>query len=151
MAQVRFVVLACVLTAACANDDRGAATSTPTIPSTSPPRTGTPSGSSTFTIPSGTPADIVPLFDASTPLQPLVVEDTGDALITRFGDRGRDRHAREDVFAAYDHYLSHYWEYRTISAEIIDTVGRDPLGGEIRFEVTTQYKLSDNQAELRFF
>ena len=36
----------------------------------------------------------------------------------------RDRHAREDVFAQYDHYLSHYWEYRTVSVEVFDSVGR---------------------------
>jgi len=78
-----------------------------------------------------------------------VLEDTGSALITRFGDRGRDRHARENMFKAYDHYLDHYWDHRTISAEIIDTV---PYGGNtITFNVTTEYKLSDNEAELRFF
>ena len=111
---------------------------------------GTPTTSTTDTAITPT-GPLVPLFDASTPLERPVLEDVGYALITRFGDRGRDRHAREDVFAKYDHYLSHYWEFRTISAEIIDTVGRAADAGEVRFEVTTQYKLSDNEAELRFF
>ncbi len=92
---------------------------------------------------------IVPLYTDATPLEIEVLEDTGTALITRFGDRGRDRHAREDHFKAYDHYLSHYWEHRTVNAEIIDTI---PYGGStITFNVTTEYKLHDNQAELRFF
>lgn len=106
----------------------------------------------------GTPAglpttldELSPLFDESTDMAPPVLEDVGYALITRFGDRGRDRHAREDVFAAYDHYLSHYWEFRTVAVEIVDTVGRDPNGGEVTFNVTSQFKLQDLQAELRFF
>lgn len=95
--------------------------------------------------------DVVPLFDPEGTLLRPVLEDTGEALITRLGDRARDRHAREDVFASYDHYLNHYWEHRTVSIEIVDTVGRAADGGEITFHVTTQYKLSDNEAELRFF
>lgn len=94
---------------------------------------------------------LVPLFDETTPLEPDVLEDTGDALITRLGDRGRDRHAREDNFMAYDHYLKLYWEDRTVSIEIVDTVGRDPGGGSITFNVESEFKLEDQQAELRFF
>jgi len=41
------------------------------------------------------PPGYVPLFDASTPLEPAIVEDTPGALITRISDRARDRHARE--------------------------------------------------------
>src|SRR5436853_185151 len=48
------------------------------------------------------PGDIVPLFDGSTRLEAATVVDTGSALITRFADRGRDRHARESVFASYE-------------------------------------------------
>jgi CxxC motif-containing protein (DUF1111 family) len=91
-----------------------------------------------------------PLFTASTPMARPVLEDDGSALITRFGDRGRDRHAREDVFAAYDHYLSHYWVHRTVAVEIVDTVGREE-NGSITFHVTSEFKLADDQAELRFF
>ena len=150
----RSVVLALLLIGCGTDDTKPTDTSTPTIPpgSTTGSVTGAPTGTPTTSTPTvPTTGAIVPLFDASTPLNRPVLEDTGTALITRFGDRGRDRHAREDVFAAYDHYLSHYWEFRTVSVEIFDTVGRDPSGGEVRFEVTTEYKLSDNEAELRFF
>lgn len=91
---------------------------------------------------------LVPLFDASTPLEPEIVEDTPTALITRFADRARDRHAREDQFRAYDHYLSHYWEHRTAAVEIVDTVGRG--GNSVTFNVASQWPLSPIEAELRF-
>jgi CxxC motif-containing protein (DUF1111 family) len=95
---------------------------------------------------------LVPLYDATTVLEPDVLEDTPAALITRLGDRGRDRHAREDNFIAYDHYLKMYWEHRTASIEIIDTVGKVPPGeGTITFNVISQFKLEDLQAELRLF
>lgn len=102
----------------------------------------------------GIPIDetgIIPLFSEGSEMERPVLEDSGDALITRFGDRGRDRHAREDQYAAYDHYLSHYWEFRTISVEITDTIGRDPDGGEIHFRAWSEFLLEDQQAELRFF
>ena len=92
---------------------------------------------------------IIPLYDTSTQLEPAQQISTTSALITRFSDRARDRHAREDEFQAYDHYLAHYWEHRTAAIEIIDTIGRG--GDTITFNVTTQWQLSPNQAELRFF
>ena len=79
----------------------------------------------------------VPLFDAQTPLDPPLQEDTPTALITRLADRARDRHAREDEFGAYDHYLALYWEHRTVEIQITDTVGRG--GSSITFDVTTQW------------
>lgn len=95
---------------------------------------------------------LVPLYDANTVLEPDVREDTPTALITRLGDRGRDRHAREDNFRAYDHYLKMYWEHRTASIEIVDTVGKAPPGeGKITFNVVSEFKLEDLQAELRLF
>jgi CxxC motif-containing protein (DUF1111 family) len=74
-----------------------------------------------------TAADVVPLFDATTKKEPDTTERRADALVTRIGDRVRDRHARED--GAYDHYLSFYWEERTVAIEIVDTVvaGGDKL------------------------
>lgn len=89
-----------------------------------------------------------PLFGSRTPLEPAIVENTPGALITRIADRARDRHAREDQFHAYDHYLSFYWEHRTAAIEIVDTIGKG--GTTIKFNVTAQWKFSDNQAELRF-
>lgn len=71
-----------------------------------------------------TETQIVPLFDATTKLEPSTQEVTDVALITRIGDRVRDRHARESMFRAYDHYLSFYWEQRTVSLEFIDKVAR---------------------------
>ncbi|KJZ03426.1 di-heme oxidoredictase family protein [Pseudoalteromonas piscicida] len=82
---------------------------------------------------------IVPLYDSTTPLEQAVSYDRGDALITRFADRGRDRHAKEDQFQIYDHYLSHYWTHRTAQFEIADFVAK----GGSRIEVTfiTEWKL----------
>lgn len=99
--------------------------------------------------PDATAMPIVPLFDESTPQAPPVVEDTPTARITRFADRGRDRHARESQFRAYEHYLPHYWEHRTERVRIIDTIGKG--GDTIRFEVETEWKLLTHQAELRLF
>ena len=90
-----------------------------------------------------------PLYTSQTPLEPALQETTAAALVTRFADRARDRHAREDQFQAYDHYLSFYWEHRTAAVEIIDPIGRG--GDTITFNVTTQWPLIPNQAELRFF
>lgn len=91
----------------------------------------------------------VALYGEDTELEPAVVQDRPDALVTRLGDRARDRHAREDEFRAYDHYLAFYWEHRTAAIEIVDTVGRG--GDSVTFNVTTQWPLIPNQAELRFF
>lgn len=90
-----------------------------------------------------------PLFDATTVLEPELQVETPTALITRLADRARDRHAREDQFMQYDHYLSFYWEHRTAAIEIVDTVGKG--GNTITFNVTTEWQLSSTEAELRFF
>src|SRR5438445_369209 len=58
---------------------------------------------------------VVPLFPAGTPLEPATVEQTATAIITRFGDRVRDRHARESQFQAHDHFLPLYFQDRTYS------------------------------------
>jgi CxxC motif-containing protein (DUF1111 family) len=78
---------------------------------------------------------IVPLFDASTLLEPPTTLDTTNARITLVADRARDRHAREGMFNAYDHYLSWYWEERTIALEIVDRVAKGGTG--ITFNYTT--------------
>lgn len=67
---------------------------------------------------------VAAMFDSTTTLEPSTTEDTADALITRIGDRVRDRHARESEFQAYDHYLSFYWEQRTIGLEFVDKVAK---------------------------
>ena len=92
---------------------------------------------------------IAPLFGSSTVLEPALQEDTPTALITRLSDRARDRHARESQFQLYDHYLSFYWEHRTATIEIVDTIGKG--GNTITFNVKTEWKVKTNEAELRFF
>ncbi|HMI83185.1 MAG TPA: di-heme oxidoredictase family protein [Polyangiaceae bacterium] len=85
------------------------------------------------------PGGIVPLFDATTKLEREVLFDRGDAIVTRFGDRGRDRHAREDEFQSYDHYLPHYWEYRTSRYIFVDKVGKG--GSTIEVSWVSEWKL----------
>lgn len=85
-------------------------------------------------------AEIVPLFGPSTELQPTWVEDRGDAIVTCFADRGRDRHAREDEFQAYDHYLPHYWEFRTARMMFVDRVAKG--GSTIDVSMVTEWRLS---------
>jgi len=82
---------------------------------------------------------IVPLFDATTKLEREVLFDRGDAIVTRFGDRGRDRHAREDEFQSYDHYLPHYWEYRTSRYIFVDKVAKG--GSTIDVSWVSEWKL----------
>jgi CxxC motif-containing protein (DUF1111 family) len=82
---------------------------------------------------------IVPLFDSSTVLEPEVLFDRGDAVVTRFGDRARDRHAREDQFQSYDHYLSFYWEHRTARFVFVDRVSHG--GSSIDVSFVTEWKL----------
>ncbi len=86
------------------------------------------------------PSDaIVPLFDATTALEPEVLFDRGDAIVTRFGDRARDRHAREAQFQSYDHYLPHYWEHRTARFVFTDYVAKG--GSTIDVSCVTEWKL----------
>jgi CxxC motif-containing protein (DUF1111 family) len=89
---------------------------------------------------------IVPLFDATTKLEREVLFDRGDAIVTRFGDRGRDRHAREDEFQSYDHYLPHYWEYRTSRYIFVDKVAKG--GSTIDVSWVSEWKL-DTLPEFR--
>ncbi|MEL6349795.1 MAG: hypothetical protein AAFV53_42220, partial [Myxococcota bacterium] len=84
--------------------------------------------------------DVVPLFDADTTLEPVDVFDRGDAIVTRFADRGRDRHAREDEFQSYDHYLPLYWEHRTARMLFIDYVAHG--GDSIDISIVSEWKLS---------
>ena len=83
--------------------------------------------------------NIVPLFSANTSLEQAISFDRGDALVTRFADRGRDRHAKEDHFQVYDHYLSHYWTHRTAQFEFVDYVAKG--GSSIEVTFITEWKL----------
>jgi CxxC motif-containing protein (DUF1111 family) len=70
-------------------------------------------------------------------------------LVTRISDRGRDRHAKENHFQAYDHYLTFYWEQRTAAIEIVDYVAKG--GTHVRMNVLAEAKLDDLQAENRWW
>lgn len=111
------------------------------------------SRSSTPVVPSSSSAaslgNIVPLYNSSTALEGAIQFDRGDALVTRIADRGRDRHAKEDQFQSYDHFLSFYWEHRTATIEIVDYVAKG--GSTVRMNVVTQFKLNDTEAENRWF
>ncbi len=91
-----------------------------------------------------TSASVTPLYDESTVLEPAIVTETDDALITRIADRGRDRHAKENHFSNYDHYLTFYWEQRTAAIEIIDYVAKG--GDNIVFNVRTEHFLDAKEA-----
>lgn len=84
--------------------------------------------------------EIVPLYDSSTELEPEDVFESGDAIVTRFADRGRDRHAREDEYQSYDHYLSQYWEYRTVRMQFVDRVASG--GGTVDISFVAEWRLT---------
>jgi CxxC motif-containing protein (DUF1111 family) len=104
-------------------------------PTATPTRTAT-TGPSPTPVPIGS---VVPLYNSSTVLEPATIIDTGTAIITRFSDRARDRHAREAEFHIYDHYLSWYWEHRTASLEIVDRVAKG--GSDITVNITSLWQL----------
>ncbi len=89
---------------------------------------------------------IMPLFDATTMLEPEIHYETADAVVTKWGDRGRDRHAREDEFQSYDHYLPHYWMIRTARYMLTDHVTKG--GNSIDLEWVTEWEL-DKLPEFR--
>ena len=75
---------------------------------------------------------IEPLYSEATTLEPVVsfVREDG-VVVTRVGDRGRDRHAKDigmydpnNIYNSdhYDHWLAHYWEYRTARIQLEDHV-----------------------------
>ncbi len=138
----RIVVLAalCQLLAACGGGGGAAApapvgaapvppVAAPPSPAPSPPSPPAPSAA-----PGPSLSRLVPLYDASTAREPVTafVREDG-VVVTRFGDRGRDRHAKDiGVYAVnnptasdhYDHYLAHYWDYRTARVQFEDYVPR---------------------------
>ena len=85
------------------------------------------------------------LYDAQTQLEPATTFETQAALITRLSDRVRDRHAREK--GAYNHYLSWYWQQRTVAIEIVDRVAKG--GMDITINITSLTPL--NHPDFRCF
>jgi CxxC motif-containing protein (DUF1111 family) len=106
-----------------------------------------PTASATISAQPDTTVGIVPLFDATTVLEPDTISNTPTALITRIADRPRARHARESQFMLYDTYLPFYWEQRMTDIEIIDTVARG--GSTVTFNLSSINAL--DQPNIRFF
>lgn len=120
---------------------------------------GTPEGSSVNSV--GCLIDIgaiTPLYSPSTALEPVVSYVRADGVVvTRFGDRGRDRHAKDigqydpnNIFNSdhYDHWLAHYWEYRTARVQFEDHV---PNGQSlIRATYVTESQLSAKEFRVWF-
>lgn len=79
------------------------------------------------TVELGVVGDFVALYNEATQLAPIASFWREDgAAITRLADRGRDRHAKDITFQDhYDHFLAHYWEYRTARIQLEDYT---PLG-----------------------
>ena len=93
--------------------------------------------------------NIVSLYDMSTALEPATQFDRGDALVTRWSDRPRTRHAREDQFQSYDHYVAFYFENRSSKVEIVDYVAKG--GSTIEMNVSTIFPLNSIEAENRWW
>ena len=64
------------------------------------------------------------LYNDSTAQEPETTFTRDDGVIvTRLADRGRDRHAKDSgVQDHYDHYLAHYWQFRTMRIQLEDYV-----------------------------
>ena len=92
---------------------------------------------------------MIPLYSATTTLEPDAVADIGTAIVTRVGDRARDRHAREASFSKYDHYLSWYWEQRTGTVEIVDRVAKGGTQVVINFYPQAQLSAPEFRAFFR--
>lgn len=108
------------------------------------------SSSSVVSSTSSIAMNVVPLYNSSTVKEQDIQIRDGNKLITRIADRGRDRHAKEDHFQSYDHFLSHYWEHRTATIEIIDEALGNDLH-QITMNVKTQFPLNTGEAENRWF
>jgi CxxC motif-containing protein (DUF1111 family) len=93
--------------------------------------------------------DIAALFGSTTVLEAETTIHTPQALITRVGDRARDRHAREDMFRAYDHYLPWYWEQRTMGIEIIDRVAKGGNGITVNYQTLAPLSAPEFRAFFR--
>ncbi|WP_371194889.1 di-heme oxidoredictase family protein [Glaciecola sp. SC05] len=128
----------------------GGDTSEPATPNP-PPVTPPPVTPPTLPPPVDTESIITALYDENTSLEDVsrFVRDDG-VLITRIGDRGRDRHAKDiTIQDHYDHYLAHYWEFRTARIQLEDHV---PNGQSlIRATFITEAKLGAREFRVWFW
>ena len=108
-----------------------------------------PTPSSIITAQPDTTVGIVPLFDASTVLEPDTISNTPTMLTTLISDRPRGRHDRENgpSFSLYDTYLIFYWEQRMTTIEIDDPIGKG--GNTITFHMKSLNGL--DTPNIRFF
>ena len=100
-------------------------------------------------VPHGVLGEVRVLYDELTVRQPDTQSETDVALVTRFSDRPRTRHAREDEFQSYDHYIKFYFEDRSSNIEIVDYVAKG--GDSIEMNVRTIFPLDPIQAENRWW
>lgn len=120
---------------------------------------GTPAGTNVDAV--GCPIDlgeIAPLYSPLTALEPINNYVRADGVVvTRFGDRGRDRHAKDigyydpnNIFNSdhYDHWLAHYWEYRTARVQFEDHVANGQ--SLIRVTYITESQLSAKEFRIWF-
>lgn len=87
----------------------------------------------------GQVGDVTALYNVGTVQEPPIHYTFEDKVITKLADRGRDRHAKEDQFQQYDHYLSHYWTHRTARFKFTDNVASG--GNKILVEWVSEWKL----------
>ena len=110
------------------------------------------SSSSSSSSPSPSPAlafsSLASLYDDTTPIEPITSFVRNDGVVvTRIGDRGRDRHAKD--ITTSDHYLAHYWEYRTARVQFEDYV---PKGQSlIRATFITEAELGAREFRVWFW
>jgi CxxC motif-containing protein (DUF1111 family) len=96
-------------------------------------------------------SNIKALFDTTTVGESAsrFVRDDG-VLVTRIGDRGRDRHAKDiTIQDHYDHYLAHYWQHRTARIQLEDYV---PIGQSlVRATFITEAELGAREFRVWFW
>ncbi|MFT6805187.1 MAG: CxxC motif-containing protein (DUF1111 family) [Glaciecola sp.] len=130
------------------NDNDGVIDSTDACPNTA---AGDVVDSAGCKVEDTTQVSVDALFDENTLLEPMsrFVRDDG-VLVTRIGDRGRDRHAKDiTIQDHYDHYLAHYWEFRTVRIQLEDYV---PTGQSlIRATFITEAKLGAREFRVWFW
>jgi CxxC motif-containing protein (DUF1111 family) len=137
-----------LVVSACGGGGSDTASPLPTPPVTQPPtppvNENPPNGETDL-------SGIQPLFTGNTiqETQSRFVRDDG-VLVTRIGDRGRDRHAKDiTIQDHYDHYLAHYWQYRTARIQLEDYV---PTGQSlIRATFITEAKLGAREFRVWFW
>ena len=140
------LVTLCQLLMACGGGTSSSVAPTDRInpPSSSSSSSSSPSPALAF-------SSLASLYDDTTPIEPITSFVRSDGVVvTRIGDRGRDRHAKDITTSDhYDHYLAHYWEYRTARVQFEDYV---PKGQSlIRATFITEAELGAREFRVWFW